>query len=121
MRPSPLPIVFPALGHDISTTSRAHPEDLSAQKVNLSVPRQMQTSHPPTRYNLGARKLTVNEIEMDLGIIAAVIMIVVWAVLTFTTEAPGYVHLLLTIGFFVLFWRVAARGSGKQDGKTRKG
>jgi membrane protein implicated in regulation of membrane protease activity len=58
---------------------------------------------------------------MDLGIIAAVIMLVVWAVLTFTTEAPGYVHLLLTIGFFVLFWRVAARGSGKPRGKPRKG
>jgi hypothetical protein len=58
---------------------------------------------------------------MDIGIVAAVFMLVVWAVLTFTTEAPGYVHLLLTIGFFVLFWRVAARGSGKQGGKTRKG
>ena len=48
---------------------------------------------------------------MDLGIVAAVIMLIVWAVLTFTTEAPGYVHLLLTIGFFLLFWRVAARGA----------
>jgi hypothetical protein len=43
---------------------------------------------------------------MDFGIIAAVVMLVVWAVLTFTTEAPGYVHLLLTIGLFVLFWRI---------------
>ncbi len=51
---------------------------------------------------------------MDIGIVAAVIMLLVWAVLTFTTEAPGYVHLLLTIGFFVLFWRIAVRGSGKQ-------
>ena len=48
---------------------------------------------------------------MDIGIVAAVLMIVAWAVLTFTTEAPGYVHLLLTIGFFVLFWRIAARGA----------
>ena len=46
---------------------------------------------------------------MDPGIIAAVIMLAVWAVLTFATEAPGYVHLLLTIGFFLLFWRVIAR------------
>jgi hypothetical protein len=46
---------------------------------------------------------------MDLGIIAAVVMIAVWATVTFTTEAPGYVHLLLTIGFFLLFWRVIAR------------
>ncbi|HVF38780.1 MAG TPA: DUF5670 family protein [Gemmatimonadaceae bacterium] len=48
---------------------------------------------------------------MDLGIIAAVIMLVVWAIVTFTTEAPGYIHLLLTIGFFVLIWRISARGS----------
>jgi hypothetical protein len=47
---------------------------------------------------------------MDLGILAAVVMLIVWGVITFTTEAPGYVHLLLTIGFFLLFWRVAARG-----------
>jgi hypothetical protein len=46
---------------------------------------------------------------MDPGLIVAVIMLVVWAVLTVTTEAPGYVHLLLTIGFFLLFWRIVAR------------
>jgi hypothetical protein len=46
---------------------------------------------------------------MDAGIIAAVVMLVAWAVLTFTTEAPGYVHLLLTIGIFVLFWRIIVR------------
>jgi hypothetical protein len=46
---------------------------------------------------------------MDFGIIAAVIMIAVWAALTFTNHAPGYVHLLLTIGFFILFWRVIVR------------
>ena len=108
MRPSPLPTAFPALGHDISTTFRTHPEDLSAQKVNLSVPRSA-TSHLSTDYNLPARKLTVNENSMDPGIIAAVVMLVAWAVLTFTTEAPGYVHLLLTIGIFVLFWRIIVR------------
>lgn len=46
---------------------------------------------------------------MDPGIVAAVVLLVVWAVVTFTTEAPGYVHLLLTIGCFVLFWRISAR------------
>lgn len=56
---------------------------------------------------------------MDPGIIAAVVMLIVWAVLTFTTEAPGYVHLLLTVGFFVLFWRVAARSSGIKPNRKR--
>lgn len=46
---------------------------------------------------------------MDLGIIGAVVLLAVWAVLTFTTEAPGYVHLLLTIGFFMLFWRIIVK------------
>ena len=46
---------------------------------------------------------------MDFGIIAAVIMLAAWAVLTFTNHAPGYVHLLLTLGFFILFWRIIVR------------
>ena len=46
---------------------------------------------------------------MDIGIIAAVVMLVVWAALTFTNNAPGYVHLLLTIGVFLLYWRVIVR------------
>lgn len=48
---------------------------------------------------------------MDLGLIAAVAMLVVWAVVTFTTEAPGYVHLLLTLGVFILIWRITVRSS----------
>lgn len=56
---------------------------------------------------------------MDIGIVAAVIMLAVWAVLTFTTAAPGYVHLLLTIGVFLLFWRISARGGS--SGSSRKG
>ena len=57
---------------------------------------------------------------MDIGIVAAVLMLVVWAVLTFTTEAPGYVHLLLTIGFFVLFWRISVQGSGRKPPRAGK-
>jgi hypothetical protein len=109
MRPSPLPTAFPALGHDISTTFRTHPEDLSAQKVNLSVPERRRTAHLSNGYNLRAHKLTVNENQMDLSLIAAVVMLIVWAVVTFTGEAPGYVHLLLTIGFFLLFWRIIVK------------
>jgi hypothetical protein len=50
---------------------------------------------------------------MDAGIIAAVVMLIAWAALTFTTEAPGYVHLLLTLGFFLLIWRIVARSGGR--------
>jgi hypothetical protein len=48
---------------------------------------------------------------MDIGIIAAVVMLIVWAVVTFTTEAPGYVHLLLTLGVFLLIWRITVRST----------
>ena len=50
---------------------------------------------------------------MDLGIIGALVMLVVWAYLTFTTAAPGYVHLLLTLGVFLLIWRITVRGTRK--------
>jgi hypothetical protein len=39
---------------------------------------------------------------MDLGIIGAVALIVIWAVATFRFEAPGWVHLLLSAGVFLL-------------------
>ncbi len=51
---------------------------------------------------------------MDLGIIAAIAMLVVWAVATFVLEAPGYVHLLLTAGVFLLIWRIVVRGSPRR-------
>jgi hypothetical protein len=51
---------------------------------------------------------------MDLGIVAALAMLMVWAVATFRFEAPGYVHLLLTAGVFLLIWRIVVRGSPKK-------
>ena len=57
---------------------------------------------------------------MDLGIIGAIAMLVIWAFVTFTTEAPGYTHLLLTLGVFLLIWRitvVSSRKSGPPPGK----
>jgi hypothetical protein len=46
---------------------------------------------------------------MDIGIVAAVVMLVLWAAVTFTTDAPGYVHILLTLGVFLLIWRITVR------------
>jgi hypothetical protein len=48
---------------------------------------------------------------MDLWLIVSVAMLVVWAVVTFTTEAPGLIHLLLTLGVFILIWRITVRSS----------
>ena len=56
---------------------------------------------------------------MDLWIILAVLMLVVWAFVTFTTTAPGWIHLLLTVGMFVLIYRIVIRGTGGA-GRTPK-
>jgi hypothetical protein len=48
---------------------------------------------------------------MDPGIIAAVAMLVTWAIATFAFEAPGWIHALLTAGVFLLIWRIVVRGT----------
>ena len=57
---------------------------------------------------------------MDLGIIAAIVMLVVWAIVTFTTTAPGWIHILLTMGVFLLIYRIVVRGTRGVD-RGRKG
>ncbi len=61
---------------------------------------------------------------MDLGIIAAIAMLVVWAVVTFTTSAPGWIHIILTMGMSLLIYRIVVRGTrgvdrAKSDGQPR--
>lgn len=46
---------------------------------------------------------------MDRYILAALLMLAVWAGVTFTTEAPGWIHLLLTAGVALLIGRIVAR------------
>ncbi len=41
--------------------------------------------------------------------ISAIAMLVVWAVGTFAFAAPGWIHLLLTVGLSLLIWRIVAR------------
>jgi uncharacterized membrane protein len=52
---------------------------------------------------------------MDLGIIAAIVMLAVWAFFTFTTTAPGWIHILLTVGMFLLIYRIVVRGTRGVD------
>ena len=52
---------------------------------------------------------------MDLGIIAAIAMLIIWAFVTFTTTAPGWIHLLLTLGMFLLIYRIVVRGTRGVD------
>lgn len=57
---------------------------------------------------------------MDLGILAALAMLGIWAFATFTTEAPGWIHLLLTAGVFLLIYRIVARGTPQTKEKGQK-
>ena len=55
---------------------------------------------------------------MDLGIAAAVAMLLVWAVGTVAFEAPGWLHILLSVGVFLLIYRIVVRSTPNPDEKT---
>lgn len=46
---------------------------------------------------------------MDLGIIVAIAMLVVWAYGALVADGPGWIHLLLTVGISMLVWRIVVR------------
>ncbi|HJQ19620.1 MAG TPA: hypothetical protein VJ867_04665 [Gemmatimonadaceae bacterium] len=47
---------------------------------------------------------------MDAWLIISIVMLIVWAVLTFVVNnAPGYTHALLTAGVALLIWRIVKR------------
>jgi hypothetical protein len=46
---------------------------------------------------------------MDIGILAAIAIIIIWAIATLL-NGPGWIHLLLTIGVSMLIWRIVVRG-----------
>lgn len=52
---------------------------------------------------------------MDMLTLAGLAMLVVWAVGTFAFEAPGVIHLLLTLGVFFLIF-----GAIKRAERARK-
>lgn len=48
---------------------------------------------------------------------ASLVMLVGWAVWTFAFDpAPGWVHLFLTLGVFLLIWGIVARDDGAPRG-----
>ena len=58
---------------------------------------------------------------MDPWIVAAVAMLVLWAAGTWAFGSPGWVNLLLTVGVFILIWRIVVRGtpSARRDADDR--
>ena len=57
---------------------------------------------------------------MDIGILAALAMLVLWAIGTFVYEAPGWIHLLLSAGVFLVIYRIVVRGTPDVDTTTKK-
>jgi len=49
---------------------------------------------------------------MDLGIIVAIIMLIMWAIGALVMQGPGWIHLLLTAGVSFLIYRIVVRTSG---------
>jgi hypothetical protein len=50
---------------------------------------------------------------MDLGIIVAVIVLIVWAIGALVMQGPGWIHLLLTVGVSLLIYRIVVSTSGE--------
>jgi len=48
---------------------------------------------------------------MDLGILAAIALLVIWAIGALVLQGPGWLHLLLTIGVTLLIYRIVARNA----------
>ena len=57
---------------------------------------------------------------MDVGVITAVAMLVVWAVVALGFSGPGWVNGLLTAGVTLLIYRIVLRGTRVPGKGNRK-
>jgi hypothetical protein len=94
---------------------RTRPKDLSAQKL-ISPSRVVVSISYES--NLGTGTIQVNSrgsaskaLEMDLGILVGIAMLVIWGIGALAFDGPGWIHLLLTVGVFVIIWRIVVRGA----------
>lgn len=60
---------------------------------------------------------------MDFGILGGIALLIIWAIAAYF-DGPGWVHLLLTVGVFVIIWRMVVRGDPRRNdanhAKTRR-
>ena len=56
---------------------------------------------------------------MDVGVITAVAMLLVWGVVALVYDGPGWIHLLLTLGVTLLIYLVVLRGTRVENGRDR--
>jgi len=48
---------------------------------------------------------------MNWGMIGALLLLVIWAVVALVMNGPGWIHLLLTVGVSLLIYSVVVRSS----------
>jgi len=51
------------------------------------------------------------EHNMNLGIVGALVLLLIWAIAALVVEGPGWVHLLLTVGVSLLIYSIVIRSS----------
>ena len=51
----------------------------------------------------------MRDYRMDFSLLAGIVMLVAWGGITYAIDAPGWIHLLLTGGVFLIIWRIVAR------------
>src|SRR4051812_5337636 len=110
MRSSPSTFRLPPhWGHDVGDRLSNPPEGLIGSKTDFSVPTVASHFH---KSNLRTDAIQVNSRggTMDLGILVGIALIVIWGIGALAFEAPGWIHLLLTVGVFVVIWRIVVRG-----------
>ena len=89
----------------VSSPPREETASLLPKKVR-EVPRTVNRRRPsPPRISPSIL------LQMDLGIVAAIVILIVWGVWTFAWSAPGWAHILLMIGLFLLIYRIVVRGT----------
>ena len=59
---------------------------------------------------------------MNLGIVAAIVLLLVWAIGALVMQGPGWIHLLLTIGVSLLIYSIVIRSSRASESppKTKR-
>ena len=61
------------------------------------------------------------EQNMNLGIIGALVLLLIWAVAALVIEGPGWVHLLLTVGVSLLIYSIVERSSTRERSTREPG
>jgi len=56
---------------------------------------------------------------MDLGILVGIALLIIWTIGALIYDAPGWIHLLLTVGVFLILYRIVVRGDRRHP--TPKG